>query len=88
MLEIFVHADVIFRVPFQMVLRWGIVSAGKISNEFTKAIQFHEDENRVIAVAARDLTRAEEFAKTYNIPKAYGNYDDLARDKEIGLYYL
>lgn len=69
-----------------MVLRWGIVSAGKISNEFTKAIQFHEEENQVIAVAARDLNRAEEFAKTYNIPKAYGNYDDLARDKEIGLY--
>lgn len=67
-----------------MALRWGIVSAGKISNEFAKAILVHADENKIIAIAARDKNRAEEFAKTYNIPKAYGDYVSLAKDKDIG----
>lgn len=71
-----------------MALRWGIVSAGKISNEFAKAILFHPEDNKIIAIAARDKDRAEEFAKTYNIPKAYGDYVSLARDKEIGMYFL
>lgn len=69
-----------------MVLKWGILSAGKISNEFAKAILFHADENRIIAVAARDLTRAKEFANTYGIDKAYGDYENLAKDTDVGMY--
>lgn len=67
-----------------MVLKWGILGAGNISNEFARAILFHADENRIIAVAARDLNRAKDFAKTYGIDKAYGNYESLGKDSDIG----
>ncbi len=40
---------------------------------------------QVVAVAARDIKRAEEFAKKLGIPKAYGCYEDLARDRDIGI---
>ena len=37
-----------------------------------------------MAVAARDLSRAKEFAKKHDIPKAYGSYEELAKDPDVG----
>lgn len=39
---------------------------------------------QVVAVAARDLQHAEEFAKKHKIPQAYGSYDELAKDPDVG----
>lgn len=39
---------------------------------------------QIVAVAARDLQHAEEFAKKHNIPRAYGSYDELAKDPDVG----
>lgn len=39
---------------------------------------------QVVAVAARKLEDAQAFAKKHSIPKAYGGYEALARDPEIG----
>ena len=40
------------------------------------------------AVAARDLERAELFARTYGFRRAYGNYEELLADPEIDLVYI
>lgn len=40
------------------------------------------------AVAARNLERAEKFAKQYNLKKAYGSYEELLADQEIDLVYI
>lgn len=40
------------------------------------------------AVAARNLERAEKFAKLYNFKKAYGSYEELLADQEIDLVYI
>lgn len=69
-----------------MVLQWGILGAGIISNEFARAILYHSDQNRITAVAARDINRAKEFAKTYGIDIAYGDYESLAKDAGVGKY--
>lgn len=68
-----------------MTLKWGILGAGRISNDFVKALLTESAQNEVVAVAARDLVRAEEFAKLYGIAKAYGNYQALATDPDIGM---
>ncbi|XP_066293703.1 trans-1,2-dihydrobenzene-1,2-diol dehydrogenase-like [Branchiostoma lanceolatum] len=69
--------------------RWGIVSAGKISNDFKVALDtLSEDEHQVVAVAARSLERAEQFAKTHSIPSAYGSYAELAAQKDIDVVYI
>ncbi len=39
---------------------------------------------QVLAVAARKLADAQEFAKKHSIPRAYGSYEELARDPDIG----
>lgn len=73
-----------------MALKWGIVSVGYISHDFVNALSpyINADEHQVIAVAARDLDRAEEFANRFDIPKFYGNYLDLAKDPEIEVAYI
>jgi dihydrodiol dehydrogenase / D-xylose 1-dehydrogenase (NADP) len=68
-----------------MATRWGIVSAGRICNDFVTALSLlPEEEHQVVAIAARDIDRAKEFAELLRIPKAYGSYEELAKDKEIG----
>jgi len=71
-------------------LRWGILSAGKISHDFVVAITvgLSKDEHQVVAVAARNLESANTFAKTHHIPKAYGSYDELVNDSEVDVVYI
>lgn len=40
--------------------------------------------SQVVAVAARKLEDAQEFAKKHSIPRAYGGYEELAKDPDIG----
>lgn len=72
-----------------MTTKWGISSTGKISHDFTVALKtLPPGDHQVVAVAARSLERAQEFAKKHNIPKAYGNYEELANDPEIDVVYV
>nr|KAF6409590.1 dihydrodiol dehydrogenase [Rousettus aegyptiacus] len=69
-----------------MALRWGIVSAGLICSDFTTMLRtLPRSEHQVVAVAARDLSRAKEFARKHDIPKAYGSYEELAKDPNVGV---
>lgn len=40
--------------------------------------------SQVVAVAARKLEDAQVFAQKHNILRAYGSYEELARDPDIG----
>lgn len=72
-----------------MALRWGMAAAGNISHDFVNALTtLSEDEHQVVAVAARDLSRAQQFAKRFNIPKAYGSYLELAQDPNIEIVHV
>uniref|UniRef100_A0A2K6UFQ6 Trans-1,2-dihydrobenzene-1,2-diol dehydrogenase n=1 Tax=Saimiri boliviensis boliviensis TaxID=39432 RepID=A0A2K6UFQ6_SAIBB len=72
-----------------MAVCWGIVSAGLISSDFTAVLQtLPRSEHKVVAVAARDLSRAKEFAQKHNIPKAYGSYEELAKDPNVEVAYI
>lgn len=68
-------------------LRWGIVSAGKISHDFTTAVStWPKEDHKVVAVGARNLQDAKKFAKVHDIPKFYEGYMEMAKDPEIGEY--
>ena len=41
----------------------------------------------LVAVAARDLDRAESYAGTHGIAKAYGSYDELLADPDVEVVY-
>jgi dihydrodiol dehydrogenase / D-xylose 1-dehydrogenase (NADP) len=70
--------------------RWGILSAGKISNDFVAAmLSLDPKEHQVVAVGARNLKSAQDFAKEHNIGQAYGSYEELLKDPKVGeCHYL
>ncbi|KAM9850701.1 trans-1,2-dihydrobenzene-1,2-diol dehydrogenase-like [Aulostomus maculatus] len=72
-----------------MATRWGICSAGQISHDFSVALRtLNPEDHKIVAVAARDLQHAQEFAKKHNIPRAYGGYAELAQDPDIDVVYI
>lgn len=72
-----------------MALKWGIASAGKISHDFVNAIgTLSHNDHKVVAVAARDLNRAKEFAELHDIEKYYGSYEELANDFNVEVVYI
>nr|CAD7197741.1 unnamed protein product [Timema douglasi] len=72
-----------------MATRWGIASAGKISHDFVTALSVLPlAEHVVVAVAARQLSRAKDFAKLHNIKAAYGSYEELAKDPNVDVVYV
>lgn len=42
----------------------------------------------LIAVGSRSAQKAQEFADEYNIPRAYGSYEDLAADPDVEAVYI
>lgn len=70
-----------------MQVRWGIIGPGKIAKKFADAMT-RVPGNSLHAVASRDLSRAEAFAKTFGAPQAYGSYEQLARDKQVDVVYV
>ncbi|XP_073949747.1 trans-1,2-dihydrobenzene-1,2-diol dehydrogenase-like [Choristoneura fumiferana] len=63
-----------------MTVRWGIVSAGKICSDFVNAVNSYpgKGDQVIAAVAARDRSRAEEFAKLHNIATVFDSYQAMA----------
>lgn len=70
--------------------RWGIVGAGKICHDFASAIRTldNSDDHKLIACAARDSSRAQKFAELYRFERAYGTYEELANDKDVGKWVI
>lgn len=71
-----------------MPLRWGIAGAGAIARRFCHDVNQHADGSRVVAIAARDQRRADEFAKEQDLPLAYGHYQALAESVEVDAVYV
>lgn len=67
-------------------LQWGIIGLGGIANDFAES--FQQEDSQLAACASRSLDKAEAFAKKYNLPKAYGSYDELLADPDISIIYV
>lgn len=66
--------------------QWGIVGLGTIAHEFAES--FNQETSELTAVASRTSEKAENFAHRYNIPKAYGSYQEMLDDAEIDIVYI
>ncbi|XP_068616374.1 trans-1,2-dihydrobenzene-1,2-diol dehydrogenase-like [Brachionichthys hirsutus] len=72
-----------------MAVKWGVCGAGKISHDFNVALKtLPPGDHQVVAVAARKLEDAQRFAKKHSIPRAYGSYEELARDPGVDVVYV
>ena len=64
-----------------------IMGAGAIAAKMAYTINRME-EAELYAIASRDITKAERFAKEYNVEKAYGSYEEMVKDENIDLVYV
>ena len=68
-------------------VRWGILSTANIGMEkVIPAIQ-QSAHSEVVAIASRDLSKAQAAASKLGIAKAYGSYEELLADPEIDAIY-
>jgi D-xylose 1-dehydrogenase (NADP+, D-xylono-1,5-lactone-forming) len=67
--------------------KWGIISTAHI-NRLVLAGARESDLVDVVAVASRDRSRAEAYARENGIERGYGSYEDLLADAEIDAVYI
>jgi len=70
-----------------MSIQWGIIGTGFIAGKFAEDYRF-VNEGQIMAVASRSKDRADAFAKKHQIPRAYGDYDQLLKDPDIDVVYI
>ncbi|KAJ7113687.1 hypothetical protein C8R43DRAFT_1039705 [Mycena crocata] len=81
------------------VLRWGIISTGKIAAVFVKDLlidpktrDVDDVAHKVVAVGSRSVEKAQEFiganARGDASIKAYGSYEEVYADKDVDAIYI
>ncbi len=70
-----------------MTVNWGILSTAHINRRVIPAIH-HSGRGHLLAVASRDLDKAQEYASQWHIPHAYGSYEDLLANDSIHAVYI
>jgi len=69
------------------VIRLGIVSTADINRKVIPGAHA-SDEIELVAVASRAQARADEYAREWDIPRAYGSYAAMLEDPEIDAVYI
>ncbi len=68
-------------------MKFSILAPGNIAGAMAKTIS-RMDGIESYAVASRDYGRAKAFAGEWGFEKAYGSYEELVDDPEVGLVYV
>jgi|SRR5579875_663755 len=68
-------------------VRWGILGAGAIAATVAADIAA-TDGARLFAVAARDATRAADFAAEHGVARSHGSYGELVADPDVDVVYV
>jgi predicted dehydrogenase len=68
-------------------VRWGILSTSNFAQAKIIPALLKCERVEVAAIASRDQARADEVARKFGIPKAYGSYEELLADPEIEVIY-
>jgi predicted dehydrogenase len=68
-------------------VKWGVLGAASIAVRKVIPGMQKGAHSEVVAIASRDKKKAEDVARKLGIPKAYGSYEELLRDKEVEAIY-
>src|SRR5271166_879116 len=66
---------------------WGILGVADIAVKRVIPAMQRGEWSQVVAIASRDLKRAQQAAEQLGIRKAYGSYEDLLADPEVEAIY-
>jgi predicted dehydrogenase len=70
-----------------MAVKWGILSTARINGLFIAGAR-QSSEVQIVAVASRDSSRAESYAREHGIGRAHGSYEALLADPEVEVVYI
>ncbi len=71
-----------------IMLKFGILSTAKIAHEhLIPAIQ-QSDNAKLEAIASRDLKKARKMSDRFNVPQAFGSYEELLASPDIDAVYI
>ncbi|MEY5027936.1 MAG: hypothetical protein RLZ63_251 [Pseudomonadota bacterium] len=68
-------------------LKLGVLGCAKIAHGFVRDV-LPSDQVEVVAVASRDLSKAQAFADQYGLPQAWASYEALLADPNVEAIYL
>jgi predicted dehydrogenase len=68
-------------------LRWGLLGTAHINRRLIPALRSAR-RSMLVAVASRQQSRADEYARDWNLPVAHGSYDALLRDRGVDAVYI
>jgi len=68
-------------------VRWGVLGAANIALKKVIPAMQGSALSQVVAIASRDLAKAQAAAKSLEIPRAYGSYQELIDDPDIEAIY-
>jgi predicted dehydrogenase len=69
------------------LVKWGILSTADINRKVIPGLRASE-KAELIAVASRDQQRAEDYAREWEIDRAYGSYEALLDDGDVEAVYI
>jgi len=69
-------------------IRWGILGTAQIARRAMVPALRESAMAEVVAIASRDIEKAQTFAKDLKIPKFFGSYSSLLADPEIDAVYI
>jgi predicted dehydrogenase len=68
-------------------VRWGLLSTARINRSLIPAIRASK-QGELTAVASRDLEKSRSYAREWNIPEAFGSYEDMLNSNKIDVVYI
>lgn len=66
----------------------GIIGAGSIAKTMAQTVAAIPEKAQIFAIASRSLDKAKAFASEFNIPNAYGTYEEMLENPSIDLVYI
>lgn len=68
-------------------LKWGLLSTARINHKLIPAIR-ETPRAKLVSVASRSQSRANQYAAEWSIPQAHGSYEALLEDPDVDVIYV
>lgn len=70
------------------MVKWGVLGTASIAKGCTIPGMKKANNCELVAIAGRDINKAEAFKEEFGFQKAYGNYEDLLNDPDVEVVYI
>lgn len=68
-------------------VRWGLLSTARINERLIPCIR-NSQQSELLAVASRNEQKVKRYAAEWDIPRAYGSYEQLIQDPDVDVVYI